>query len=63
MRHSATDDSGETTHHAVEYALVDRAGRVQLPRDMIEPLDIKDRVRLEAESDHIGVWPDKPDEG
>ncbi len=60
LRHSATDDSGETTHHAVEYALVDRAGRVQLPRDMIEPLDIKDRVRLEAEPDHIGVWPDKP---
>jgi ABC-type lipoprotein export system ATPase subunit len=60
LRHSATDDSGETTHHAVEYALVDRAGRVQLPRDMIEPLDIKNRVRLEAEVDHIGVWPDRP---
>jgi ABC-type lipoprotein export system ATPase subunit len=60
LRHSATDDAGTTTHHAVEYALVDRAGRVQLPRDMIEPLNIRDRVRLEAEPDHIGVWPDQP---
>jgi ABC-type lipoprotein export system ATPase subunit len=59
LRHSATDDSGTTTHHAVEYALVDRAGRVQLPRDMTEPLNIKERVRLEAEPDHIGIWPDQ----
>jgi ABC-type lipoprotein export system ATPase subunit len=58
LRRSAADDDGTTTHHAVEYALVDRAGRVQLPRDMLEPLDIRDRVRLEAEPDHIGVWPD-----
>jgi ABC-type lipoprotein export system ATPase subunit len=59
LRRSATDDSGATTHHAVEYALVDRAGRVQLPRDMTDPLNIRDRVRLEAEPDHIGVWPDQ----
>ena len=58
LRHSATDHTGATTQHAVEYALVDRAGRVQLPRDMMEPLEITDRVRLEAEPDHIGVWPD-----
>ena len=43
---------------AVEYALVDRAGRVQLPRDMLDGLHIRERVRLEAEPDHIGVWPD-----
>ncbi len=47
--------SGE---HAVEYAVLDRAGRLQLPMDMIEPLGMRDRVRLEAEPDHIGVWPD-----
>jgi ABC-type lipoprotein export system ATPase subunit len=44
--------------HAVEYAVLDRAGRLQLPRAMIEPLGMRDRVRLEAEPDHIGVWPD-----
>ncbi len=44
--------------HAVEYAVLDRAGRLQLPPAMIEPLGMRDRVRLEAEPDHIGIWPD-----
>ncbi len=44
--------------HAVEYAVLDRAGRLQLPQAMIEPLGMRDRVRLEAQADHIGVWPD-----
>ncbi len=58
LRHSAEGQDGSLTHHAVEYAVLDRAGRLQLPRDMIEPLGMRDRVRLEAEADHIGVWPD-----
>jgi putative ABC transport system ATP-binding protein len=56
LRHDVEDGSG--SRHAVEYAVLDRAGRVQLPRDMIEELGMKDRVRLEQEPDHIGVWPD-----
>jgi ABC-type lipoprotein export system ATPase subunit len=59
LRRSSDGEDGATTHHSVEYALVDRAGRVQLPRDMMEPLQIRDRVRLEAEPDHIGLWPDR----
>ena len=58
LRRSSADDHGNAAHHAVEYAVLDRAGRVQLPHDMIEPLGMRDRVRLEAEPDHIGVWPD-----
>jgi len=58
LRHDVADSSGETRRHAVEYAVLDRAGRVQLPRDMVEGLGMRDRVRLEAETDHIGVWPD-----
>jgi len=27
---------------------------------MTETLGMRDRVRLEAEPDHIGVWPDQP---
>ena len=27
---------------------------------MTETLGMRDRVRLEAEPDHIGVWPDRP---
>ncbi len=37
--------------------MLDRAGRLQLPREMTEPLDMRGLVRLEAEPDHIGVWP------
>jgi hypothetical protein len=58
LRHAAVGDEGDTTHHTVEYAVMDRAGRVQLPREMTEPLGMADRVRLEARADHIGVWPD-----
>ena len=58
LRHGT---SGEevTDDQAVEYAVLDRAGRVQLPREMTHALGMKDRVRLEREPDHIGVWPDQ----
>ena len=48
------DDPGST----VEYAVLDRAGRLQLPREMTEPLGMAGLVRLQPEPDHIGVWPD-----
>ncbi len=57
-RHATTGDEAQ---HAVEYAVLDRAGRLQLPREMTEPLGMRDLVRLEAEPDHIGIWPDRRD--
>ena len=54
------DAPGEGGQVAVEYAVLDRAGRVQLPRDMVSRLGMRDRVRMEEEPDHIGVWPDRP---
>jgi len=62
IRHSATDERGMTTLHAREYATLDRAGRVQLPRDMIRRLGMRSRVELQEEPDHIGVWPDQAPE-
>jgi len=63
IRHRATDEQGETTLHAREYATLDRAGRVQLPREMTRRLRMRNRVELQEEPDHIGVWPDQsPDE-
>jgi ABC-type lipoprotein export system ATPase subunit len=59
LRHGDADDSG-VLGHAVEYAVLDRAGRLQLPREMTESLGMRDRVRLTAKPDHIGVWPDRP---
>ena len=60
-RHATTGEDGDVAQHAVEYAVLDRAGRLQLPREMTEPLGMRDLVRLEAEPDHIGVWPDRRD--
>jgi ABC-type lipoprotein export system ATPase subunit len=60
LRHDAADEHGNVARHAVEYAVLDRAGRLQLPREMTEPLGMRGRVRLEAQPGHIGVWPDSP---
>ena len=62
-RQATTTASGETQHHVVEYAVLDRAGRLQLPKEMTEPLGMQDLVRLESEPDHIGVWPDSREPG
>jgi ABC-type lipoprotein export system ATPase subunit len=59
IRRAATDERGETTLHAREYATLDRAGRVQLPREMTRRLGMRNRVELQEEPDHIGVWPDQ----
>jgi len=59
LRHDTTDEAGNAATHAVEYAVMDRAGRVQLPREMTRPLGMRERVRLESTPDHIGVWPDR----
>ena len=56
LRHGISGEDG-AGGQAVEYAVLDRAGRVQLPREMISALGMKNRVRLEQEPDHIGVWP------
>jgi ABC-type lipoprotein export system ATPase subunit len=59
IRHAATDEQGTTTLHAREYATLDRAGRVQLPREMTRRLGMRNRVELQEEPDHIGVFPDQ----
>jgi len=57
LRRTATDEQGMRVQHAQEYAVLDRAGRMQLPGDFIDALALRERVRLELEPDHIGVWP------
>jgi ABC-type lipoprotein export system ATPase subunit len=49
---------GMPPEYAVEYAMVDRVGRLQLPREFTEAYGIRDRVRLTREPGHVGVWPD-----
>jgi ABC-type lipoprotein export system ATPase subunit len=58
LRRAAADSGGLEADFAQEYAVLDRAGRLQIPRDFIDTLRMRDRVRLALEPDHVGVWPD-----
>jgi putative ABC transport system ATP-binding protein len=42
---------------AEEYAVLDRSGRMQLPAAFVEALELRDRVRLKLEPDHVQVRP------
>lgn len=57
LRSTRVDEHGEEQHVAEEFAVLDRVGRLQLPHDFMQSLELRDRVRLALESDHVGVWP------
>jgi ABC-type lipoprotein export system ATPase subunit len=59
LRHTELDEEGDHRVISEEFALLDRAGRLQLPRTHVEALELRDRVRLRLEEDHVGVWPDE----
>ena len=46
---------GGTELAAEEYAVLDRAGRLQLPGAFVAALRLRDRVRLSLEPDHITI--------
>ncbi|SMH45919.1 ABC-type lipoprotein export system, ATPase component [Rathayibacter oskolensis] len=56
LRREELDPSGASMT-AEEFAVLDRVGRLQLPAEYREALDLVDRVRLTLEGDHVGVWP------
>ena len=58
LRRTGTDRTGPGDPVSEEFAVLDSAGRLQLPRAHVEALDLRRRVRLRLEADHIGVWPD-----
>lgn len=49
---------GDVAIHEEEYAILDRAGRLQLPEAYIDTLDLEDRVRLRLRDDHVQIWPE-----
>lgn len=63
LRHTALDSEGRREVIAEEFAVLDRAGRLQLPDDYVDALQLERRVRLALEPDHIGVWPDREKRG
>lgn len=59
LRRTFVDASGQERTVAQEYTVIDRAGRLQLPDKYVQRLALRDRVRLELETNHVGVWPDE----
>ncbi len=51
---------GTQQHVSEEYAVLDRAGRLQLPAAFVAALSLRDRVRLDLEPDHVEVRPGAP---
>jgi len=58
VRRTEVDEHGTSAVVAEEYAVLDRVGRLQLPAEYRSTLGLRDRVRLELENDHIGIWAD-----
>ena len=54
----AGEDGGVGGLVAEEFAVLDRVGRLQLPADYLEALELQRRVRLTLDPDHIKIWPD-----
>jgi putative ABC transport system ATP-binding protein len=58
LRRTTTAANGDSEVIAEEYAVMDRAGRVQVPKDYREALALTRRVVLALEADHVTVRPD-----
>jgi ABC-type lipoprotein export system ATPase subunit len=59
LRRTELGDDGDHRAISEEFAVLDRAGRLQLPKQHIAALELQHRVRLRLEEDHVGVWPDR----
>jgi putative ABC transport system ATP-binding protein len=55
LRRAAIDGASAST--AESYTVIDGQGRLQLPQDYVNQLDLRERVRLALEPDHVGVFP------
>ncbi|GMA30575.1 ABC transporter ATP-binding protein [Litorihabitans aurantiacus] len=62
LRRTETDEAGAQRRVVEEFAVLDRVGRMQLPETYLEALDLRDRVRLDLETDHVEVFRDVPRE-
>jgi ABC-type lipoprotein export system ATPase subunit len=58
LRRTAEREDGGTHIVAEEYAVMDRAGRIQVPRDYRKALALTRRVRLTLEADRVEIRPD-----
>jgi ABC-type lipoprotein export system ATPase subunit len=54
---TSTEWRGSEDRDASELVLLDRAGRLQIPREYVRALGLTDRVRMVLEADHIRILP------
>ncbi len=59
VRRAVTGDAGDTRVVAEEFAVLDRVGRLQLPAEYVDALELDRRVRLALRPDRINVFPDR----
>lgn len=57
LRRTSVDEDGQRRVVSEEFAVLDRAGRLQLPTEYVDALELEERVRLTLDPDHINVWP------
>lgn len=55
IRRQRDEISGDINEE--EWVILDQAGRLQLPKPYVESLELKDRVKVRLEEDHVTVWP------
>ena len=58
FRHYEYDSAGERHIVHREYAVIDRAGRLQIPKSHMDALDLRERARVMLTSDHVTVYPE-----
>ena len=57
LRWTHTDDEGREHDMAEEFVVLDKVGRLQLPTEYMHQLSLRERVRLNLNPAHVGVWP------
>jgi ABC-type lipoprotein export system ATPase subunit len=63
LRRRERGPGGEERDVQEELAVLDRVGRLQLPREYISALALEHRVRLTLEHDHISISPEERPDG
>ena len=53
----------ETQGNYDEFIVLDGFGRLQIPREYVDKLKMKGRVKVHLENDHITVWPEESVKG
>jgi putative ABC transport system ATP-binding protein len=57
LRSGGIIEPGDAHAVAEEFTVIDSVGRLQLPERYMTSLDLRERVRLALEDDHVGVYP------